>query len=128
LKGAIDHKCKDLTFVEHIYGEMPVKERQAIIKKVEENTNCVMVATTSLFSTGISVKNLHTAILANFGKSKITNLQAVGRILRLHDSKDSAKVFDLIDNGLKYSEQHGALRVEYYDSEQFDTIIYETEI
>ena len=128
LKSAIEHKCKDLTFVEHIYGEMPVKERQAIIKKVEENTNCVMVATTSLFSTGISVKNLHTAILANFGKSKITNLQAVGRILRLHDSKDSAKVFDLIDNGLKYSEQHGALRVEYYDSEQFDTIIYETEI
>ena len=128
LKKAIEHKCPTVNFVEHIHGEMKVNDRQEIIKKVDSSTNCVIVATTSLFSTGISIKNLHTAIFANFGKSRTSSLQAIGRTLRLHESKRQAKVFDLIDNGLKYSEQHGAVRVEYYDSEQFDTVIYETDI
>ena len=128
LQKAIQHKCPTATRVEHIFGEMNVNKRQEIIQEVEKTTGCVIVATTSLFSTGISLKNLHTGILANFGKSRTSSLQSVGRILRLHKSKKVAKLFDLIDNGLKYSEQHGAIRVEYYDSENFDTVIYEKEL
>jgi len=86
------------------------------------------VATTSLFSTGISVKNLHSIIMANMGKSFTQCIQTCGRVLRLHDSKKQAKVFDVIDTGLRYSESHGASRVEHYDAEQFENKIVEIEI
>ncbi len=130
LKTAIEYKCKNCSKVFHIHGEMPVKERQNIILEAENMENVVIVATTSLFSTGISIKRLHSVILGAgaTGKSKISLLQSVGRALRQHNTKRKAKVFDLIDVGLKYSESHGSSRVEYYDSEKFETKIYETTI
>ena len=130
LKKVIEHKCKKSSVVFHIHGEMPVKERQKIITEAEQMENVVIVATTSLFSTGISIKRLHSVILGAgaTGKSRVSLLQSVGRILRQHSTKTKAKVFDLIDSGLKYSEQHGSLRVEYYDSENFDANIVEIEI
>lgn len=128
LKKAIEHKCKLASRVEHIYGEMDIDTRQEIIKHVESNERCVIVATTSLFSTGVSIKNLHSAILGHSGKAFVTTIQSVGRLLRKHDSKNKAKLFDIIDTGLKYSESHGAQRVEFYDQEKFDNIIYEVEI
>jgi superfamily II DNA or RNA helicase len=128
LKKAIEHKCKDVNQVFHIHGEMTVKERQRIITEIEGLENCVIVATTSLFSTGISIKRLHNIILAHFGKSRTAVLQSLGRSLRQHKTKDKARIYDLIDVGLKYSESHGAERVGFYDDEKFDANIVEVEI
>jgi superfamily II DNA or RNA helicase len=103
----------------HIHGKVDEYERKRIREVMENNKKIVVVATTSLFSTGISVKNLHGVILGNIGKSKISVLQAIGRSLRQHSSKDCARVYDICDN-LRYNMQHAKERMNFYTEEGFD--------
>lgn len=123
-KKAMDVLVKDAVSIEHIYGEIEIDERVKVRQIMENNTGCVIIATASLFSTGISIKNLHNVIFATSTKSKIRTLQSIGRSLRLHESKDVATVIDIVDN-LKYSSQHAKERINFYTNEQFDIRIIE---
>ena len=90
-----------------------------------------------MFSTGIPVKNLHHVVLAHPVKSKVIVLQTIGRVLRKHQSKSIAMIWDLIDdmsitvekNGTKqrknvnYALKHAIERIERYAAEQFDYIM-----
>jgi len=111
----------------YISGEMDEYKRKEIREKMEDGSRIVVIATTSLFSTGISVKNLHTVIFGNIGKSKITVLQSVGRVLRKHCSKEVARIYDLCDN-LTYNAKHAKERMEHYSLEKFDINIKEISI
>jgi superfamily II DNA or RNA helicase len=124
----IKHICKDeVNEVYYISGKMDEYERKRIREVMENNERVVVVATTSLFSTGISVKRLHNVIFSNMGKSKIISLQAIGRSLRQHSTKGKARVYDLCDN-LKYNSKHAQERLQYYADEEFDVKIEELEI
>jgi len=111
----------------YISGSMKTDKRKEIREKMENGTKIIVVATTSLFSTGISVKNLHNIIFGNIGKSEIIVLQAIGRTLRLHASKSLARVYDLCDN-LPYSKKHAKERLDYYANEEFDMSMLEVTI
>lgn len=125
LYKTINHLCKgEFTELCYIHGQMDENERKEIRERMENNKKMVIIATTSLFSTGISVKNLHTVIFGNMGKSKITVLQSIGRALRQHSTKKYARIYDLCDN-LKYNSKHAQERLEHYASEQFDINIQE---
>ena len=51
------------------------------------------------FSTGINIRNLHNIIFASPSKSKIRNLQSIGRSTpRMSDDKDEAQLFDISDD------------------------------
>lgn len=120
--------CKDeVNEVFYISGAMNEKKRKEIREFMEKNERVVVVATTSLFSTGISVKRLHSVILANMGKSKTVVLQSLGRAMRQHSSKLRAKIYDLCDN-LKYNFVHAKERMQFYADEEFDVKIQEIEI
>jgi superfamily II DNA or RNA helicase len=102
-----------------VHGGISVDERQSIIDKMEKNNNIICVAMSSIFSTGINVKNLHYVLFVAGGKSFIRIIQSIGRGLRLHDSKDKFTVIDICDN-LKYSQNHLDKRLEFYAEQQID--------
>lgn len=100
-----------------ISGEMPVDDRQKIIDLMECNTDVVAIAMSSIFSTGINVKNLHYVMFTFGGKSFIRTIQSIGRGVRLHDTKEKLVIFDICDN-MKYSMEHLEERIAFYDEEQ----------
>jgi superfamily II DNA or RNA helicase len=110
----LQFKNKETVFV---HGGMPVEEREQIKQKMETNDNIVCIAMSSIFSTGINIKNLHYIIFASGGKSFIRIVQSIGRGLRLHESKEKLVIFDLYDN-FKFSMQHVEERKSFYDEEQ----------
>ena len=125
---------------EHVYyvsGEIDTETRTKLKRIAEENTGVIIIASYGVFSTGISVKNLHHVILAHPVKSKVIVLQTIGRVLRKHDSKQLAQIWDLIDDmsltkdksGIKtrvnvnYALKHGVERIERYGMEKFDYVM-----
>jgi superfamily II DNA or RNA helicase len=127
LKKVLSKKLKDVTFVEHICGDVKLDFREECIKTMEKNKRCVIIATMSIFGTGVSIKNLHTVIFASTTKAKISVLQSIGRSLRLHESKDCATVIDIVDD-MKYAQQHATERIGYYEEEGFDLKFVDVQI
>ena len=127
-------KAKGHTQAYYVAGDVTPEERNKFKKMAEEDSGIVIIASYGVFSTGISVKNLHHVIFAHPVKSKIIVLQTVGRVLRKHKSKAIATIWDLIDdmsisvekNGIKsrknvnYALKHGIERLERYGIENFD--------
>lgn len=103
-----------------IRGEVEVESRNEIRRIMEQAANVVCIAISSIFATGIDIKNLHNIILANAGKAKIRLLQSIGRGLRLHPSKEKLMVIDLADQ-LYYGKKHFEKRYEIYQKEQIET-------
>lgn len=100
-----------------IRGSVEVEDREKIRKIMEEEDNVICIAITSIFSTGINIKNLHYILFACAGKAKIKIIQSIGRGLRLHESKDTLIIFDISDH-LVYSSKHLTKRLELYRREK----------
>ncbi len=109
-----------------ICGETPVNDRDSIIRSMEDNSNIICVAMDTIFSTGISVKNLKYVIFVCIGKSYTKILQSIGRSLRLHEDKKRAYIFDISDL-TKYSSKHLNERLEFYNEEKINYEIKQIE-
>lgn len=105
--------------VAFIQGEVDVDSRKEFIRYMETHDDAICIAMSSIFSTGINVKNLHHIIFTDGGKAFIRTIQSVGRGLRLHERKNRLEIFDLCDN-MKYSERHVEFRKQFYDDEQIE--------
>lgn len=105
-----------------IQGSVDIEEREKIRKLMEETHNVVCIAISKIFSTGISIKNLHNVIFAAIGKARIKIIQSIGRSLRLHHTKESATIFDIADVCLTYGYKHFQERKKLYESEQIPII------
>jgi superfamily II DNA or RNA helicase len=70
----------------------------------------------SIFSTGINIKNLHNIFLVALGKAFIRLVQSIGRGLRLHENKNKLRIYDIYDN-MKYSDSHAEERRRIYEKE-----------
>lgn len=108
----------------YVDGTVGVKYREEVRRYCEANDDAVVVASYGTFSTGINIKNLHNIVFAESMKSLIKVLQSVGRLLRLHESKDFATLFDIADDltyGRKknYVLKHFLKRIGYYENEGF---------
>jgi len=111
-----------------IHGGVKASERVEIRKKLEKESGYIWLATWETTSTGVSVKNLHAEVFLQSMKKNIKVIQAVGRLLRLHESKKRAELFDLVcrlrkerDGDLRSNvlENHGRYRRKIYESEEF---------
>ena len=103
-----------------IQGEVEIEERENIKKIMEIHSNVVCIAMSSIFSTGVNVKNIHMIVFAAGGKSFIRTVQSIGRGLRLHENKEKLIILDIADD-LEYGKKHSQKRKEIY-SEQ--NIVY----
>jgi superfamily II DNA or RNA helicase len=100
-----------------ISGEMPITEREIIKQKMETDNDIITIAMSSIFSTGINIKNIHNIMFVAGGKSFIRTVQSIGRGLRLHISKNKLRIIDIYDN-MKYSERHADERKRIYEKEE----------
>ena len=112
-----------------IHGGIDVEERESAREITEKENNAIIIASYGTFSTGINIRNLHNIIFASPSKSRIRNLQSIGRGLRKGDKKNKATLYDIADD-LSYKSwnnftlKHFAIRVKMYNEEEFDYKIY----
>jgi superfamily II DNA or RNA helicase len=99
-----------------VTGDTPDEERERIRKEMESRSDCILVAITKIFSTGVNITNLPNIIIAMGGKAYIRLVQTIGRGLRLHADKTRLYIFDFFDN-LHYSFSHFQDRREIYEEE-----------
>lgn len=100
-----------------IRGEVDVEERDKVKEIMEKNNNVVCIAISSIFSTGVNIKNLHMILFAAGGKSFIRTVQSIGRGLRLNENKDELVILDIADK-LEYGTEHSNKRKEIYNNEK----------
>ena len=119
--------------ISFVYGGTDVEERENVRAVTEKETNAIIVASYGTFSTGINIRNLHNVIFASPSKSRIRNLQSIGRVLRLGDNKDQAVLYDIADDfrigkHTNYTLHHFVERVKIYDEEKFEYKFYNVDI
>ena len=107
-----------------VHGGVGANEREDIRAITEQENGAIIVASYGTFSTGINIRNLHNIIFASPSKSKIRNLQSIGRGLRLGDDKDEALLFDISDDmtwktRTNYTLEHAVERIKIYNEEKF---------
>ena len=102
-----------------VQGSTDTDDRTAIKKLMEEENDIICIAMSTIFSTGVSINNLHSAIFAYIGKSNVKIIQSIGRTLRKHESKGKAVIYDIADN-LKYSAEHFRSRATHYNNQVID--------
>ena len=100
-----------------IQGSVEVEDRIKIQQLMEKDNNVVCIAISKIFSTGISIKNIHYIMFAAGGKSKIKTLQSIGRGLRTHENKNVLTLIDIVDD-LIYGIAHYQKRKNFYDLEK----------
>ena len=116
-----------------VYGGVDAEQREQVRAITEKSDNAIIVASYGTFSTGINIRNLHNIIFASPSKSRIRNLQSIGRGLRIGDSKDTATLYDISDD-LTYKEKknftltHFQERINIYNEEGFAYEIHSVEL
>jgi len=116
-----------------VSGEVNAEEREYIRKECENETNAIIVASFGTFSTGVNIPSIENIIFSSPTKSKIRNLQSIGRGLRLREGKTSCVLYDIADDlSWKSSKNHTlghfSERVKIYSEEQFDLKLHQIEI
>ena len=122
-------KAADGRNVYYVAGKTETEDREYIRKIIETETDAIIVASSGVFSTGINIKNLHNVVFTSPSKSRIKNLQSIGRVLRKSESKTAATLYDIADDlsykaKQNYTIQHFKERIKIYSEEQFPYKIY----
>jgi superfamily II DNA or RNA helicase len=127
LKDLITNESQHNVF--YIDGTISSAEREDMRHAIEDENNAVLIASLGTTSTGVSINKLHHMIAASPSKSKIKVLQSIGRMLRMHDEKTHAILYDIVDD-LSYKSKnnftldHFFDRIDMYDAEGFEYKIY----
>jgi len=108
-----------------IHGGVDTENREKVRTITEKENNAIIVASYGTFSTGINIKNLHNVIFASPSKSRIRNLQSIGRVLRKGDNKTKATLYDIADDisyksRKNYTLNHLIERIKIYNEENFN--------
>jgi len=132
LKELIENKAENKK-VFFVYGGVEADERENIRAITEKSDNAIIIASYGTFSTGINIRNLHNIIFASPSKSRIRNLQSIGRGLRLKDDDSSATLYDIADDityndKTNYTLQHFKERINIYNEEDFNYEIHNVEL
>ena len=105
--------------VEFIQGS--TKNREEVLDWFENGDLDVLIST-NILNEGISLKEIRILINASGGKSKVENLQKLGRGTRIKDDKKKVLVYDFLDLGNRFTEKHSKERIKIYKKEGFTDI------
>lgn len=116
-----------------IHGGVEADERELMRAIVEKEDNAIIVASYGTMSTGVNIRRLHNVIFASPSKSRIRNLQSIGRGLRLGEGKSDAALYDIADDlrhkdYVNYTLRHYAERIKIYHEEKFKVNTYRVEL
>jgi superfamily II DNA or RNA helicase len=109
----------------YVSGETDVTIRESVRAITEEESDAIIVASYGTFSTGINIRNLHNIIFSSPSKSRIRNLQSIGRGLRTSGTKTKCKLYDIADDltwksKKNYTLNHMIERIKIYNDEHFN--------
>jgi superfamily II DNA or RNA helicase len=112
-----------------VHGGTDTTDREEIRKIMEIENDAIVVASFGTFSTGINIRNLHNIIFASPSKSRVRNLQSIGRGLRQAEGKDIATLYDIADDlrvgkHMNFTLKHFVERTRIYNEERFPFKIY----
>ena len=108
-----------------VHGGVGAEERELVREITERENNAIIVASYGTFSTGINIRNLHNIIFASPSKSRVRNLQSIGRVLRKGANKIKATLYDIADDCThrsrkNYTLNHFIERIKIYNEENFN--------
>ena len=114
----LDGRVKGLHYV---YGGTDTEDREKVRELVEKSRDNVILASYGTFSTGINIKRIDNIVFASPSKSRIRNLQSIGRGLRKSEDKTKMRLFDIADDLQcdNYTLNHLKDRINIYNEEQF---------
>jgi superfamily II DNA or RNA helicase len=112
-----------------VHGGTDTEDRENIRKIMEEENDAIVIASFGTFSTGINIRNLHNIIFASPSKSRVRNLQSIGRGLRKGETKERAVLYDIADDlrinkYMNFTLKHFVERVKIYTDEGFKYKLY----
>ncbi len=116
-----------------VHGGTETETRERIRAIAEEEHDAIIVASYGVFSTGINIRNLHNIVFASPSKSRIRNLQSIGRGLRLSENKNETVLYDIADDlrtGTRknFAYQHLEERIKIYDDESFTYTVHKLDL
>lgn len=125
----LQQKVKNGRKVFFIHGGTDVEDRESIRKIIESEQSAIIVGSVGVLSTGTNIVALDNVIFGSPSKSKIRNLQSIGRGLRVSETKKSATLYDIADDFSWKSKENFTLkhffeRIKTYSEEQFKFKIY----
>ena len=129
LYDLVNNKVAKNRKVFFVFGGTDADTRESIRAITEKENNAIIIASYGTFSTGINIRNLHNIVFASPSKSRIRNLQSIGRGLRKSDSKSQCTLYDIADDlqykkSVNHTLRHLYERVKIYNEEQFDYKMY----
>ena len=108
-----------------VHGGVDTAQRELVREITEKENNAIIVASYGTFSTGINIQRLHNIVFASPSKSRIRNLQSIGRVLRKGKDKVKATLYDIADectnkSRKNYTLNHFIERIKIYNEENFN--------
>jgi superfamily II DNA or RNA helicase len=116
-----------------VHGGTDSNDREEIRAITEKSEDAIIIASYGTFSTGVNIRNLHNVIFASPSKSRVRNLQSIGRGLRKSETKTSATLYDIVDD-LKWKSkrnftlEHFLERMKIYNEEKFKIKMYKIDL
>jgi superfamily II DNA or RNA helicase len=116
-----------------VHGGVDGEIRNDIRAQIEGMDDGIIVASVGTFSTGINIKRLHNIIAGSSWKSRVLNLQSIGRGLRLGEGKDKCNFYDIMDDmshkkRKNYTLLHSEARITLYCQQEFDYIMHKVDL
>lgn len=99
-------------------GKDDLITRKKTIEEFASAETSVLIGTT-IMQTGVDIPEITHLINARGLKSEIATLQAMGRALRIHESKNKVYIFDFKDSA-PYLSKHSTQRIKHYKSLNFE--------
>lgn len=107
----------------YVQGADDSDTRTEVLDKVRSGEIRILLAT-KIFDAGIDVPNLKYFLSVSGGKSFVSTIQRIGRLLRTSDKKGQIKhevwIMDLVDRESEYLYKQSQERVKYYKDQKFE--------
>jgi superfamily II DNA or RNA helicase len=129
----IKDKAHDKRKIFFVYGGTDVTDRESIRHITDSENDAIIIASFGTFSTGINIPSIENVIFASPSKSKIRNLQSIGRGLRLKGGKTGCNLYDIADDlhwksWKNHTLNHAAERYKTYAEEEFKLKLVEVNL
>lgn len=105
--------------VRFVDGSKATHQRTQAVKELRRG-DVDLIVCTSIFEAGVDIPELRSVGNAGAGLSTIRTVQMLGRVLRACEGKDSAVMFDVLDEGEPSLARHARRRRSAYRAEGFE--------
>jgi superfamily II DNA or RNA helicase len=101
------------------HGGSSTEKRQVELEEFKKSGNKVLILS-KIGETGLDIPNMEVMVRAGGGKSTVSTLQAIGRLLRRGGNDNEVLFYDFNDTDNEFLRKHSGQRIEDYERENFE--------